>query len=214
MSLYLKHQFDNDNKILGIWRINESEDALRDLFARVGYNTSISDVTHLESITNAKRRKEWLSTRVLLYYLFDAPQIIGYTENRKPYLKDKSYHISISHSRGFAAVLLSLNGRTGLDIERISDKVVRIKHKFLTDREIEDASYRDIRKLSLYWGAKEALYKLHGNKEVSLKASLLIKPFELHNIGKIYGTIINGHKPEEYTIHYFFFGNYLTVWTD
>ena len=214
MSLYLKHQFDNDNKILGIWRISESEDTLRKVFHEVGYNAGNSDLNHLEVITNQKRRKEWLSTRILIYHLFYAPQKIGYTENRKPYLADKSYHISISHSQGLVAVLLSLDGRAGLDVEMLSEKVCRISHKFLTEKEIEDAGTDNIRKLSLYWGAKEALYKLHGNEEISLRESLLIKPFQLKNIGKVYGTIINGHKPEEHTIHYFFFADYVTVWTD
>lgn len=214
MSLYLKHQFDNDNKILGIWRISEDEPTLRNMFFNAGYNRQNSDVELLDTITNDKRRKEWLSTRILLFHLFNAPPTIAYTENRKPYLQDKSYHISISHSQGFAAVLLCRNGRTGLDVEKVSNKVERIKHKFLTAQEIEDAGEDNLKKLSLYWGAKEALYKLHGNEEISLRESLLIKPFELKNIGKVYGTIINGHKPEEHTIHYFFFSDYVTVWTD
>lgn len=214
MSLYLKHKFDEGLKIFGLWYISESEEELKSLFYKVGYGPKTCNMERYYNINNQKRRIEWLSTRILIYQIFNEPKKIDYTENGKPYLIDNDFHISISHSCDFVAVLLSYEGRAGLDIERVSERVQKISHKFLNAQEAEHAPVSDQYAITLFWGAKEALYKLHGNENINLRDNINIKPFEPRKIGILEGVILNGHHPEEHILHYFFFSDYLAIWTD
>jgi 4'-phosphopantetheinyl transferase len=43
-----------------------------------------------------------------------------------------SKHISISHSHDKLAIIVNEKEATGIDIELIRDKVLKIKHKFLS----------------------------------------------------------------------------------
>src|SRR5690606_36591656 len=95
---------------------------------------------------------------------------ISYDENGKPYLNN-GLAFSISHSGIYAAIIINKTG-CGIDIEKISPKVERIKHKFLNDTDLELIDSLDdypLKILTMYWCAKEALYKLYGNKKLIFK---------------------------------------------
>jgi phosphopantetheinyl transferase len=111
-----------------------------------------------------------------------------YNNEGKPYLEGKSSYISISHSHQFLAIIINEFEATGIDIEVIRDKVLKIKHKFLSKTELLDAN-DDIEKLLIYWSAKETLYKIYGLKEVNFIEHLFVKPFTKHNLGSIIGEI-------------------------
>ena len=83
------------------------------------------------------RKSEWLSVRVLLKELTGSEPDILYHDNGAPYLPESSLHISISHTKGFAAVLLSPNKPVGIDIEYRSERIHRIKSRFLSETEFE-----------------------------------------------------------------------------
>jgi phosphopantetheinyl transferase len=93
-------------------------------------------------------------------------------DTRKPFLEDEAFHFSISHSGNYAAVLVSKENRVGIDIETISHKAGKIRHKFLSAIE-EEIVYRHLnpanRSGSIYpqpytllWSCKEAVFKWEG----------------------------------------------------
>ena len=92
--------------------------------------------------------------------------VVGHEQSGKPFVAVRTpaagdvslpgWRVSISHTRGFAAVLLSARELVGVDIERRSDRVERIAPRFI--RPDEAAGDTD-RKL-LLWSAKETVYKL------------------------------------------------------
>ena len=82
---------------------------------------------------------------------------INHLASGKPILD--GWHISISHSRGFAAVILSENQEVAVDIEYQSDRVERIAKKFIREDELTE----NIEEMLLLWSAKETLYKLHSD---------------------------------------------------
>lgn len=84
-----------------------------------------------------------------------AEPAIGHEASGKPFLEQGGY-ISISHTWGYAALLLSDAELLGVDIEYRSDRVERIASRFI--RTDETALTTD-EKL-LVWSAKEAVYKL------------------------------------------------------
>ena len=78
---------------------------------------------------------EWLSVRVLLYAMLQEDKEIGYSPEGKPYLTDHSFFISISHTKGYVAVILSDKVPVGIDIEQYGQRVHRVAHKYMREDE-------------------------------------------------------------------------------
>src|SRR5690606_10777059 len=109
----------------------------------------------------------------------------------KPHLLNCKYHMSMSHSNGFAAVILNKNESVGIDIEQVHEKIRRIEKKFLSDEEKLAAS-DNLEMLCMYWSAKEVLYKIYGRKKLELKKDLFIHPFSPEINETCVGEIRNG----------------------
>ena len=65
-------------------------------------------------------------------------------------------HISISHTTGYAALILSDAEEVGIDIEYLSDRVERIAPRFIRYDEHAETTLQKL----LLWSAKETVYKL------------------------------------------------------
>lgn len=93
---------------------------------------------------------------------------IGHEESGKPLLD--GWHISISHTKGYAAVLLSKNHEVGIDIEYVSERVKRIADRFLRpDEQAENTT-----DLLLHWCAKEAIYKLYSELDLTFQQMKIV----------------------------------------
>ncbi|MCC6182700.1 MAG: 4'-phosphopantetheinyl transferase superfamily protein [Bacteroidia bacterium] len=160
---------------------------------------------------SGKRDLERKASMYLLEHLLHKPVNILYNPNGKPYLKDESVHISISHSYDKLAIIINENEKTGIDIERIRDKVKTIKTKFLSESELIDAD-DDSEKLMIYWAAKETLFKIHGVEGVEFIKHLFVKPFTKHNLGTLIGQINFSGIVEAYELNYQVFENYVLVY--
>ncbi|MBI3517892.1 MAG: 4'-phosphopantetheinyl transferase superfamily protein [Bacteroidetes bacterium] len=158
-----------------------------------------------------KRDIETKGKDYLIKKLIDEDCQISYDDKGKPYLKGDSRHISVSHSHDKLAIIVNETEATGIDIELIRDKVLKIRHKFLTDQELLDTK-EDIEKLLIYWAAKETLYKIYGLKEVDFIKHLLIKPFTKHNLGTIIGEINLPDFKEVFEMNYQLLDDYVLVY--
>lgn len=99
------------------------------------------------------------------------------------------YNISITHTKGFLAILLSKKHSVGIDIEYVSDRIHRVAHRLLR----ADESYTATDDLLKVWCAKEAIYKLFSAYHLGFqdaKIDLLTEKAELlqHDI------ILLGHQ--------------------
>ena len=83
----------------------------------------------------------------------DVP-MIGHAASGQPLLR--GYHVSVTHTKGYAALMLSKSCDVACDIEHFSDRVERIKSKFLRKDEKAD----DLDSLLVHWCGKETVYKL------------------------------------------------------
>ncbi len=157
-----------------VWRIEES--AL-DLFDSI----VIADksVVRLSGMKSDLHRRGFLSVRMLL-------QEAGYTDNDlfyddlgKPHLRDGK-HISITHSHNFAAIVIS-DVSMGIDMEKIREKIAVIAPRFMEDDFIfpakTDAEY--IKKLTIVWGVKEAIFKIRNEKGISFRNHIMVESFEM-----------------------------------
>ena len=91
----------------------------------------------LDNIKLEKRKKEWLIPRILLNKIFKSETEIKYTPDGKPILKKETGNISISHTENCIALAFHPIHSIGVDVEKISDKVLKVKSKFLNKEEIE-----------------------------------------------------------------------------
>ena len=100
--------------------------------------------------------------RVLTEMLGYQP-LVGHNEAGKPIIE--GYHVSISHTLGYVAVILSCEYEVGIDIEYISDRVSRISSRFLR----VDEEFTNITDKLIAWCAKETMYKLFSSEHLALK---------------------------------------------
>lgn len=140
---------------------------------------------------------------------------IMYAESGKPLLLN-GVKISISHAYEKLAVLFSFNDReVGIDIEKVRDKILKIKEKFLSPHELQELKEAPLEKYTLYWAAKEAIYKAHGKEGLLFAEQIAIKPFSgIEKVGKIQASVNRHGSEKKYTLHYQVLNDYVLVYTD
>ena len=162
-----------------------------------------------------RRRVEWLASRYLLHELSGRSERADCLKDEfgKPYLVGSEYQISLSHSHGLAAVIAAPQA-VGIDIQLEVPKIERIAHKYMRPAEMDSLSEeRRITHLHLYWGAKEALFKAYGRKEVDFKQHLFNKPFSLvGDSGSFQGQLIKPTIQQSFQLSYRLFDSFVLVW--
>lgn len=178
MPLLLTRQL-NPHTILGIWQLTEPVAELQQLLPP-HLNTS-----QLTGQVHARRQREWLASRTLVYRLLqhftDKPLLLRRNAHGKPHFAEEGYCVSITHSPHLAAVILSDKYEVGTDIELITPKALRVADKFLSEAE-KESTKADEKETCLYWSAKETLYKMYSRKKLIFKDNLLIEPATQPNL--------------------------------
>jgi 4'-phosphopantetheinyl transferase len=146
--------------------------------------------------------------------LQNAEADILYEESGKPYVKDGP-HISISHSYNYIVVLFSEHGEVGIDIEKVRDKIIQIRRKFLSPAELKQVENASLEEHTIYWCAKEALYKASGISGLIFAQQLHIEPFVYtEKGGEIKALLTNDNSEKKYTLQYQVLNEYILVYTD
>lgn len=208
MAVIFDQYIEKETRLV-IWEITENISELHEqtvLFLETG------DLEKIISISNEKRKKEILITKILLFNLFQNTCKLHYDNFNKPYLSNNKA-ISISHSTNLIGILISDKLSAGLDIEKITEKVEIIKNKFLSDGELNSID-KENKHLSytILWTAKEALYKLYGKKELIFKNNIYIPPFIPKNQDLIDGYIKIAIFSERFNLNYFILNDNIVTW--
>ena len=146
--------FKTDSPMLGVWRMTECSD---ELLAMLGRREDYRPF--LERVNAETRRREHLASRVLLARLLGYEAQVGYRQDGAPFLFGSSLHISISHTRDYAAVIVG-EQPVGIDIEYRSDRVWKIRERFLSSEELAMLDpTNEVEQLLICWCVKEALFK-------------------------------------------------------
>ena len=128
MPLIRKQRID-ENSWLAVWEMSESLEQL-----------PVSSHVDLSAFPSLRRKREKLTEYLLL----------------KELTGDESLVIRhISHTEGWAAMMLSKSHRVGVDIEYVSDRVNRVASRFIR----EDEQQATLAERLINWCAKEAVYK-------------------------------------------------------
>ncbi len=208
MGCISKHYL-NEYSVLGVWKIEED---LKTLLESVVLDPD--DRKKYKVFASTSRKLEFLSVRALLAELLGKDARIVYNKNNKPFLKDGSRFISISHSYKLTAILLSTNEKVGIDLEYMSSNIGAIAFKFLNRREkITKESDKRRYHLYLHWCAKEALYKICDKEGISIKRNITIEPFEVKDSGEIKGKVQTDKINDSFDLFYTRYDNYAIVWT-
>jgi phosphopantetheinyl transferase len=208
MGCISKHYL-NEFTILGVWKIEEDLNTLVDSVV-----LDNDDKKKYKVFASTSRKLEFLSVRALLAELLGKDARIVYNKNNKPFLKDGSRFISISHSNKLTAILLSANEKVGIDLEHMSSNIGRIAFKFINRKEkiSKDPENRRYH-LYLHWCAKEALYKICDKEGISIKKNITIDPFEVKESGEIRGKVQTDKINDSFDLFYTRYDNYAIVWT-
>lgn len=98
---------------------------------------------------------------------------IAKDEYGKPYLVDSTLEMSLTHSKAYVAVAIHKTQKLGIDLERPAPKMWRIKDRLFTNSEVQ-AIGEELEKMSIFWSAKEGLYKLYGKRGIDFKENLFL----------------------------------------
>ncbi|HDL98946.1 MAG TPA: 4'-phosphopantetheinyl transferase superfamily protein [Desulfobacteraceae bacterium] len=133
--------------------------------------------------TYSKRQGEWLGGRLACKYAtlslhgrVSAPEAAGFAaisilpaKTGRPELIHHGDHepgpcISISHSSGYAVAMAARAPQCGIDIQKISKKIIQVQSRFAAAGELDclrrgAQGLGETERLTLLWSAKEALKK-------------------------------------------------------
>ena len=123
MPLVLQYN-DGDAEVL-VWRISEPVDLLSQMvpadcaaYAR-------------DNFVSVERCSQWLAVRAILQQRFGDGVRVVYDGNGKPSLNGCYENISISHTKGYAVLVVSQGGEVGVDAELLSRDVLAVARRFM-----------------------------------------------------------------------------------
>jgi phosphopantetheinyl transferase len=218
----LLHKYETP--LSGIWKITEPWQEL--LEALTNKEDYYSDVM---KISSDKRKQEWLAVRLLLQHLSGSSVYIRYRGNGAPYLLGSACNISLSHTKGFVAIILSENKNPGIDIEYRSVRAWKLHKKYMNENErtmtmpaadadnpaasvVTDVSVADI--ATICWCAKETAFKALEATSVDFSEHFNIEPFGFSKEGSL---ILKEKRTEQclrFRINYRITDEYILTWKE
>jgi 4'-phosphopantetheinyl transferase EntD len=101
----------------------------------------------------------------------------------------------------------------GIDIEMQRDKILRIAHKFTPIEEYRTLANTEaiIRKLTIVWGAKEALYKIYAQQGLSFLKHINVMDFAFEDARTVAEITYKGQK-SHYEIAFLEFEGFTCVY--
>lgn len=192
-----------------IWKIEEDASFFLERLSLIEVEQQ-----ELARIKGMGKRLEWLSSRYLVHLLSGRNERAALLKDEfgKPYIQNSSHFISLSHSNKKSAIIAA-PFVVGIDLQKIVPKIERIAHKFMRKEELDSlADSTRLEYLHIFWGAKEALYKAYGRKEIDFRKHLSVKSFSFDNVGQTIGRVQKGNYDKTFTIHYKKIEDYMLVY--
>ena len=160
-------------------------------------NLTINEISHYHQLNTPHKQNQFKTIRVLRTNSLGLTEI-KYNDYGAPYLFEQKKNISISHKKNYV-IFGHSTFKIGVDIEQISERVKKVKEKFLNETELIEFSNETDEIYTQLWSAKEAIYKTMITP-VSFKNDIKLSK---DNNGAIIGKVLNSEK----TIHL----NYLKI---
>ena len=161
------------NTHIYVWKMTSSyEDQIKNPLL------NSSELISAKELKNEKRKKEFLSSRIALKNIFNKELELKHHKSGKPFIKEAK-HLSISHSSDFLAVAFG-DENIGIDIEKPQNRMVKLMPKILSEIEFMEFKKEPAMDLACkLWGAKEAILKYVGDKNLNYKEDIKVENIQL-----------------------------------
>jgi hypothetical protein len=186
----------NPHTTLLLWKITETEEQLKGQLPENVLKTIV-----YKNYKSSSRRIEVMATYALLLSFLKIPSVVVHHKSNGQPLLD-GFYISISHTNGYACVLLSTQNMVAIDIEYHSDRIARIRSKFLRN----DEAFNSIDQLLVVWSAKETLYKYFSADD------LMFDEMKVESISKSSLSMINLKTNEKIKVFYSLTSDYVLTY--
>ena len=179
---------------LGLWRMEEEPEEL------------LSGFPHLRLLEMPykypARQKEFLCVRALLLAMTGDPKLrIDHAESGQPIVE--GWQVSISHTKGYAVLMLSKEKAVGVDIEYRSDRVAKIASHYIRPDEMAETTEQ----MLVLWCAKETLYKLHSDDNLAYFDMRAVAPPDGNEL-----KLENMKRSKQVTVHVILAPDYILTW--
>ena len=155
-----------------LWQAEEESDWFKEQL-----NLVPSLWVEYESLTNEVIKHRWLASRFVVQQVSQqTPLELIKDLSGRPFLGVERKPLSLSHCEGYVAAIHAAVS-VGIDVERISSRVQKIKNYFMRDEEL-DMIGEENEALILAWSAKESIYKWLGEKHLGYKSQLCIRSID------------------------------------
>ncbi|MFM1874633.1 MAG: hypothetical protein RL266_370 [Bacteroidota bacterium] len=154
------------NNRLGLWQIDGSE---------VRFEREFPERAVQLAVRHPRTQLQRYASRLLLAEMLGEMPEVSKDENGKPLLPNHPLEISISHTEGYAAILLG-KGKLGVDVQHYKPNVMKVRDRFLDEHELQMA--QDIETTTLFWAAKEAIYKYNALPGLDFRDPITIHSIE------------------------------------
>lgn len=180
---------------LALWQMTENPAELP-----LPQGVSFADV-HSE----VRLREKHVSYAMLRALTGNDNLIIRHLPSGKPVID--GYSLSISHTKGWAAMLISEKDEAvGVDIEYFSDRVNKVASRFIRPDEQSDSLAHRL----VNWSAKEAVYKMFSDEDLQY-FDMRLKPFVPTCSG--YVTVEDLKVSKEAKVSFVLTGDYVLTWS-
>lgn len=197
-----------DSAKLAVWEITETESELE---AQLNYSATMKE--QLRPITNPARRLEWMASRLLVQLLTHYDANVIHSDCGQPSVRESDLNLSITHTRGYAAVLISPEKPVGIDIEHPSPRIVKLAGRFVNQHEEKQiANMSRETGCALVWCAKEAVYKALDVPGIIFKDDITIDKLSDKPEGSLHAQVLHGKINEGFELQYIESPQYYLVW--
>ncbi len=138
-------------------------------------NFSREESAELNAISHPSKQLGSVATRYALHLATGSTHRLSIQKDAfgKPFLQDDQRYISLSHTDGFVAAMVS-PFPCGIDIQRFDPRLTRLAGRFLSEKEMSSAADHDLEFLTICWSIKEAAYKAYGKKKLEFREDISI----------------------------------------
>lgn len=190
----------NTNDSIAVCNFDEN---IEKEFSNIENLLSPEEVNDIRNFKNENFRRQKMAGRVLLNSILGEAGKIEYDQHGKPHLKSHTLDISFSHCKDRVAVMLSKK-TAGIDIQDVTPRIRKIVHKYMNQPELDSLKEETCdTHATLYWCAKEALYKAYGERQLIFTDNIIIEPFSfVGNSGAFNGSIVLNNSKKDFVLKY------------
>ncbi len=209
MPIVFEHRPDRNTHV-SVWKITETRETLMALLPPL----APAERLMLERMSFEPRQLEWLASRILTHQMGQCYPEVTYNHCGQPTLKHPALKISISHTRGYAAVAVSSSHIPGIDIEYPSSRIEKVANRFINASEAAFISEQHkSAQLAIIWCAKEAIFKMAGRPGLIFKNDIILDPFVPQKEGNLTATLHRGNEYQSVRLEYTITDDYYLVYS-